>query len=327
MGGCLNRGGRVRIVEAMETIDDWTIWERWQYAIKPKSWPKLLVPMVLGQALGVLAAGAFDARALLLGIAFTIFDGLFIVLLNDWGDRDVDRIKRRMFPDGCSPKTVPDGILPADHLLIGGGLAGLAACVVAWLGASWLDRPGLGIAALVCLGIFVAYTLPPIRLNYRGGGEVLEAVGVGIALPWFNAYLQSGVTVSIDYLFLGGFALLSLASALASGLSDERSDEAGGKRTFTTMLGNRAVRRATDALLTWSILAWVVTALLHPGVPVWTVGPAALIIAQHKRRLRRVSPRATTDAFGPQKEFKLHLHRAIWYGALALSVALLLFHA
>ncbi len=308
----------------MEPIEEWTTWERWRYAIKPKSWPKLLVPMVLGQVLGVLAAGAFDVRALLLGLVFTVLDGLFIVLLNDWGDREVDRIKRRMFPDDCSPKTIPDGILPARHLLWAGGAAGVGAWLVGWLGSVWLDRPGLGIAALICLGIFAAYTLPPIRLNYRGGGEFLEALGVGFALPWFGAYAQSGVAVSIDYAFLGGFLLLSLGSALASGLSDERSDQAGGKTTFTTLLGNAAVRRATDALLTWSILAWVAAALLHPGVPVWAAGPAALIVAQHKRRLRRVSPRAVTDAFAAQKEFKLHLHRAVWYGALALSATLFL---
>jgi 1,4-dihydroxy-2-naphthoate octaprenyltransferase/chlorophyll synthase len=308
----------------MKPIEEWTTSQRWRYAIKPKSWPKLLVPMLLGQALGIVAAGQISFSALLFGLAFTILDGLYIVLLNDWGDREVDRLKRRMFPEGCSPKTIPDGILPARHLLVAGSLAGVGAIGVSVIAAVVLGRPGLGFAAIACLGIFAGYTLPPIQLNYRGGGEVLEALGVGIALPWVNAYLQSGVAMSLDYFFLAGFLLLSLASALASGLSDERSDRAGGKRTCTTMLGNASVRRATDALLTWSIVAWAVAAFIHPDVPVWAVGPAALIVAQHKRRLRRVSPKAVTDAFDAHREFKLHLHRAIWYGALALAVTLLL---
>ena len=40
--------------------------------------------------------------------------------------------------------------------------------------------------------VFVAYTLPPLRLNYRGGGELLEMLGVGLALPLYNVYLQAG---------------------------------------------------------------------------------------------------------------------------------------
>ena len=70
-------------------------WRRWVYAAKPASWPKLLVPSLLGQGLGVAATGHLDVAALLLGLVFSVFDLLFIVFLNDWGDRDVDRIKRR----------------------------------------------------------------------------------------------------------------------------------------------------------------------------------------------------------------------------------------
>ena len=64
--------------------------------------------------------------------------------------------------------------------------------------------------------------------------------GVGIALPVFNLYIQAGTIPRHVWPWIAGFACLSLASAVASGLSDEESDRAGGKRTFASTFGNRA---------------------------------------------------------------------------------------
>src|SRR5690606_26441979 len=144
------------------------------------------------------------------------------VLLNDWGDQEVDRVKRAMFPSS-SKKTIPDGVLPAPLVLLVGALAGVGAALVALAGEISLDRPWLTVAALAAMGLFVAYTLPPLRLNYRGGGELLEALGVGVVLPWINAYAQSGRALAPGLIVLPGFAVLSLSSAIASGISDERS--------------------------------------------------------------------------------------------------------
>lgn len=306
-----------------ELARDWSTARRWRHAIKPGSWPKLLVPMALGQVMGVVASGQVSLAGLVLGFAFTILDGIFIVTLNDWGDARVDRIKRQMFPDGCSPKTIPDGILPAGALLRAGLLAGAGAALVGAIGELWLGRPGLFAAALGCLSIFVAYSLPPLQLNYRGGGELLEALGVGAALPLLHAYLQSGVAWAPPYELVLGFVWLSLASALASGLSDERSDARGGKTTFTTLWGNAAAREAAEWALPIGLACWLITALRHPSmVPLWGVVAAAGAVGWAMTRLLLVSPLAVTDAFGAIRLYKLHLHRAIWYGALTLSAAM-----
>ncbi|MDQ3033745.1 MAG: prenyltransferase, partial [Myxococcota bacterium] len=175
--------------------------QRWAFALKPASWPKLLVPMLLGQAIGIDASGRLSIAGLVLGVAFTVLHAAFVVLMNDWGDQHVDRVKRSMFP-GSSKKTIPDAILPSRVLLAVGALAGLGAVAVALLGEIALGRPWLTVGAVLAVAIFVAYTLPPLRLNYRGGGELLEALGVGIVLPWINAYAQSGRLVAPALLVL-----------------------------------------------------------------------------------------------------------------------------
>ncbi|MCK6548849.1 prenyltransferase [Myxococcota bacterium] len=296
---------------------------RWWYALKPASWPKLLVPAALGQALGVASTDAPSWAALLFGALFTVFDLVFIVLLNDWGDRDVDAIKRRMFPDGCSPKTIPDGILPARHLLLGGLAAGAAAITVAVIAEHVLARPGLGLFGAGAIALFLAYTFPPIALNYRGGGELLELAGVGVVLPALHVFLQSGVVFAPAPMTLVAFASLSLASALASGLSDEESDRAGGKRTFTTAFGNTHVRQAIELATGAGALAFAL-AVITEGVfvPPWGTIAAAIVVGAKLRALRAISPEARTNAFAAQARYKGALHEAIWGGTsiVALSV-------
>ena len=146
---------------------------RWVYALKPASWPKLLVPAMFGQILGATRVEGLDLAAVGWGLAFTVFGIGFIVLLNDWGDRDVDVIKRNMFPDGGSPKTIPDRILDSRAVGVAGLLLGGATLLVAAGAEVALQRPAAFEAGLASMLVFVAYTLPPVRLNYRGGGEIL----------------------------------------------------------------------------------------------------------------------------------------------------------
>jgi 1,4-dihydroxy-2-naphthoate octaprenyltransferase/chlorophyll synthase len=307
-----------------------TIWarvtpaERWRFALKPASWPKLLVPMALGQAIGIDATGRLSLGGLAVGAAFTLLDLAFVVLLNDWGDQDVDRIKRTMFP-ATSKKTIPDGVLPSRAVLAAGAIAGALAVAVAVAGEVALGRSGFALGALAALGIFAAYTLPPLRLNYRGGGELLEALGVGVVLPWLNAYAQSGDAAPPGLVVLPGFAILALASAVASGLADERSDRRGGKRTVVTMVGNRLARRTVEVLALAGGVAWVVTGWVDvrgvAAIPIW--GAAGVALLSWSAMWQR-SEAATTDAFDAQREYKAALHRLVWESSLFLAGGLAL---
>jgi 1,4-dihydroxy-2-naphthoate octaprenyltransferase/chlorophyll synthase len=295
------------------------------YALKPKSWPKLLVAAVLGQTLGVIAADGFDPLGWVLGFAFTVFDLAFVVLLNDFGDREVDALKRRMFPESGSPKTIPDRILEPRSVLelgLGAGAMALSVGVVAEvLGA----RPGAMLAAAACLGVFVLYTLPPVRLNYRGGGELLEMLGVGFALPWFNMYLQSGIAVPDVLGWLPGFALLALASALASGLADEHSDRLGGKVTFAVLFGPARVRAAVEGMYIGAILVWAAMGKLAPHLAGWwTTAGAVIVMSWLHRELARAGRALDVDEPAGITRYKTALHRGVWWGTTVLAATLVI---
>ena len=295
--------------------------ERWLYALKPGSWPKLLVAALLGQAMGIAAAGRVDLGALLAGFTFTMLHLSFVVLINDWGDQEVDALKRRLFPQLSSPKTIVDGILEPRSVLLAGIGAGAIAGGVALGAQIWLERPGLALGGVVCMLLFWAYTLPPLRLNYRGGGELLEMLGVGFALPWWNAYLQSGDASPPGMVVLPGYMLLAFASALASGLSDEPSDRLGGKRTFTVLFGATAVRQAVEGLVIGAMIVWTLLPLLAPGtVSGLVLAPVIVVMATEFVDLREAGASAEVEGYVGIARYKEALHDCIWRGTAVLAL-------
>lgn len=310
-----------------------SLFARWRFALKPASWPKLLVPTLLGQSLGfyyVLDRADLDGLSFEplswpgvgIGIGFTLCLLVCIVTLNDVGDHEIDAKKRKMFPKS-SKKTIPDGVLSRRSLAIVGIAAGAAAIGIMVASTLWLEREHAWVFGLVCIAIFATYTFPPIRLNYRGGGEALEMVGVGVALPLTQAYLQSGQlwprgSTSI----LGGYALLSLASAIASGLSDERSDRAGGKRTVASRHGNRAARFAVEGAMAGGAVYWIAVGAWVQSEFAWTLVPASVVVVFFLWSVFVHSKRAKTDAFAAQRRYKGYLHRGIWAAGLVVTVLL-----
>ena len=299
---------------------------RFMYALKPASWPKLLVPATVGQVLGAMSVGTWSWGGAAVGLGFTAMALVYVVLLNDWFDARVDAIKRQMFPDAGAPKTIPAGILHPQTVLLAGLGAGLCAAAIALCGEIVVDRPGLGLASVGALGLLLLYSAPPLRLNDHGSGELVEAVGVGAVLPWLAAYAQSGEPLPVELLLvLPGLVALALASAVASGLADEESDRAGGKATLTTRLGNAGARDVIEysvlaAALLWAFAARAGQSWLSP----FGFTAALAVLVWQWRTVVTISPYAMTNAFTEIGRYKQALHRAIWGSALVLALALAL---
>lgn len=296
--------------------------QRWLYALKPASWAKVLAPAALGVALAVSHPEARIGEGLLLAALHALATVSFLVTTNDWADQRVDAIKRRRFPDGCSPKTIPDGILPARALGAASLLtAALMVALGAFAGARHASLQPL-LFSVLGIGALAAYSLPPLKLNYRGGGELLEAGGIGLGMPIAAASFLFPLPLRGALLWLlGGLFFTALSSAIASGLSDEESDREGGKRTLTTALGNPAARMLSLASLAVGGLVWFV-AHLNATLPRETALPLLILIGFGLQAQGRSSA-AVTGAFAAQAAFKQSLHRAIWGSTLAWALLLL----
>ncbi len=299
--------------------------ERVWFSLKPGSWPKLLLPCALGQALGVATLGRVSWMGMVLGVMHAVCLAATIAWLNDWSDRDVDGIKRRMFPERGGQKTIHDRALTAHTVLLFGLGAGATCLSVGVLAAMlWGSLVPLAGAAL-CVGVFVAYSFQPLRMNYRGGGELFEMIGVGLLLPLYNGFLQAGTLDLAGLDVLPGHAVLALSSALASTIADEPSDRVGGKATFATMFGGHAVARVLPGVVATGVALWMAVPVIVVGVSrIWVVLPALIVAVPEVLDLWRQRVRDWTTNMMALAEAKQTLHHLIWRATFILAFTVFL---
>ena len=161
-------------------------------------------------------------------------------LLNDYADYQADLRHANKYPElldrafvvGCCSTAV--------------ARAGLLSCLGTLLSAGglwYMGRPHVLLLAAVGLLLLWAYSFAPLRLNYRGGGELLEAAGLGGVMPLIG---YATLRVEWDYeelLLLVPIFLYGLIGALVSGLKHEPADRDNGKKTLTVWVGSGRVRR------------------------------------------------------------------------------------
>jgi 1,4-dihydroxy-2-naphthoate octaprenyltransferase len=136
---------------------------------------------------------------------------------------------------------------------------------------------------LAGIALLWMYSFPPVKLSYRGGGEFLQMLGVGVVLPIVGFYAQSGTIMDFP---MEAFAVIlptQLACAMGTSIPDYQSDKASNKRTSTVLLGVFKVRTAIIVLNLVSIgafflLTWQHMASLRHTGPLVAVALVALVL-------------------------------------------------
>jgi 1,4-dihydroxy-2-naphthoate octaprenyltransferase len=247
-------------------------WTAWVQAARPLAAANVAVPLIVGQALAYAAHGRFSWSLFgIIGLLGTL-DQLFIVFANDFADRDADALNPSPTLVSGGSRVIQEGKLPADALrkaawLMLGAMLVLAIVVALIHARWWLPVLVLGGAAILW-----AYSFPPLRLSYRGYGELLQGLGVGVVLPIIGYYVQAGSFDALPWLGLLPSFLLAYVSNLLTALPDYPGDRAANKRTYPVRFGQFLARRHALELLAIAVgFGWLVV----PNLPWWGV---ALII-------------------------------------------------
>ena len=172
--------------------------------LKLKAMPKLLIPCVFGQWVGFASKvnnEGFLWLSLLLGITLTVLNLYYILLLNDYADIHVDLIKKKDYKTAGIKFLSYIDVFSKEKTLYLGCCCGFFFFLISMLAHVFLSFDYLIYLSLLSLLLLFLYSYYPFKLNYRGGGEILEAFGVGIVIPWINAYLQSHEILNINYVF------------------------------------------------------------------------------------------------------------------------------
>ena len=213
----------------------------WIQASRLSSQSYIFLPILLGQAYWVFMGNRIDWFAFVLIQLFGLFNQLYIVYSNDYADYDDD--KKNSMPtmfSGGSRVLVNNLLHPKDLKTAGLIMAFLClACgLVFTLLYKYFYMIPLVIFALLLLWL---YSFKPVRLSYRGGGEILQALGTALVLPLLGFYAQSGSIVSFPWKILLVVVPTSFACAVATAVPDAPADAAYNKNTVPVAIGlNRA---------------------------------------------------------------------------------------
>lgn len=221
-------------------------WRAWLKAARPLAHGNIAPPILLGAALAFADSHRFDVWMAAFAHAFGILDHLVIVFANDYADRDADRLNTAptMFSGGS--RVLVDGLLRPRSLAIAAIVCALLLLSISALGF-FVERPLLPFLALVALLLLHAYSFAPLRLAYRGHGEILQGLGVGFVLPLVGYYAQSGELASAPFAVLAPLVVLGIASNILTALPDAPADRAAHKRSWPVRRGEDRAR--SDALL------------------------------------------------------------------------------
>jgi 1,4-dihydroxy-2-naphthoate polyprenyltransferase len=190
-----------------------------------------------GSLWAVLMGAPVYLSRIFLGYLVLLPAHLSISYSNDYFDVDVDKYDKPTIFSGGSGVLVDNPGLrnPAKWIAITLILCSLALGIVFQILYSF----PIWFLGIVLLGNLLSwfYSAPPIRLAYRGLGELSMAVSIGLLIPGFGYLVTSGQINMDGLLFIIPLTLYGLAFILNVEIPDMESDRLGNKRTWVARKG------------------------------------------------------------------------------------------
>jgi len=287
--------------------------QAWLMAIRPKTLPAAVSPVVVATAL----AAADDRLALGPALA-ALVAALLLQIGSNLANDYFDHVKGADGADRLGPTRVTAaGLLPPQAVRLGMVLAlGVAALIGVYLIAvgGW-PILAIGMAALLAA---VAYTGGPRPFGYLGLGDFFVFLFFG-PVAVCGAYYVQTLTLTRDALWASlPMGALITAILVVNNLRDVDTDRRAGKMTLAVRWGRGGVRREYVALLA---VAYAVPVIMAVGsLSPWLLLPLVTL----PRALRLVQTiRTSTD--GPTLNAALaDTARLTLLAAVALSLGVLL---
>lgn len=215
------------------------VWRRvspWLQALRLQFYPMTFIAYWLGAAIHT---GPIDWRVFALGYAVLFALEAATVFINDLVDAPSDRDNRFWGPFNGGSRVIQEGKLTPSALYVGTGTASALsaigfACLVWLAGFSAGFVATYGLLAVLAIG----YTLPPLKLSWRGLGEIDVALTHSLLVMLAGLSAQGGAITTAEAWLFGAPLLLSiLPSIILSGIPDHSADQAVGKQTIAVRTG------------------------------------------------------------------------------------------
>ena len=203
-----------------------------------------LVPVFLGLAIAARHA-PFDWFAAILAVLGGCLAHLAVNVTNDIFDTlsgaDAANVNPTQFSGGS--RVLHYGLLSLRELTMWAAILYLGAVAIGL--ALLAIRPSLALLGIGAAGVLIglAYTAPPLKLVYRGLGEIAVAAGFG-PIMLLGAYVAETGRLAWEPLVASlPVAILIALILYVNEIPDRRGDAVAGKRTLVVRLDQVAVER------------------------------------------------------------------------------------
>ncbi len=240
----------------------------WIRAMRAPFFQAVIIPAVLGTAVAWYETGTFLGGYFVLVLLGVVFLNAGTNLANDYFDHrsGADAANKAPTPFSGGSRVIQEGLI-APGRICAASLLFFVLAVLVGLGLIYLR--GWPILAFGSVGLLSGYfyTSPPIRLGYRGFGELLAGVNAGPLVVCGAYYVQAG-TISPGALVASMPVGLLIAAVLyINELPDHDADKAAGKKTIIVIMGKEKAARGFYLLMP---SAYVVIALaIAVGIVPW----------------------------------------------------------
>ena len=276
------------------------------------------VPVGLGILIAA-AHGSFDAVSAVLTLVGASFVHLGLNIANDVFDTTQGADDANVTPTKFSggSRVIQYGLvsLPGMAAASAGFYVAAAAIGLVLLAL----RGSLALLVIGILGFIVSlgYTAPPLKLVYRGVGEVAVALGFG-PLMLVGAYVVQtrGELAAEPFVASIPIGLLVALILYVNEIPDRRSDRHAGKRTLPVRLSPQAVIRGYDVAAAAAYVA-VVVGVLAGALPIPTL--AILLTVPLARRVHEGLRPHYDNPYGLMAVMGVNIQLHLYAGLLLLA--------
>ena len=289
----------------------------WLLSFSPVTLTSAFSSVTLGAALAWYDTGRLNVILYLVTLGGLLAAQAGVNLIHDYHDyrTGVDQLYRS---SGFSHRLHPIldlGLSPSSVVAAGYALTAAALGAAAYLALV----VGIPILVLGAIGLFLgaAYSVPPLKLHYRGLGELVAALAMGPLVVWGSYAVQVGSLSRVYPLLVGtpngAFVFLIL---MGSGALEVEASRAVGKKTVVLLLGARRTKYAALAAVAIMYAALAASALLG-YLPLISIASLALL----PWTLRLVDPLLS----GSEEEVRRRWRelRRLWAGPFSVRLVLL----
>lgn len=186
--------------------------------------------------------GGFDGAALIWSLIALLPVTFSIHYANEYADFETDSLTQPTAFSGGSG-ALPAGLLPRSWALHAAWLMLILGLSLGLIGVMLrlLSPAAFFILMIGAVGGWM-YSLPPLKLAWRGWGELDNALLGGMALPVYGYATQTGSIDLTIILISLPFTTLVFINLLATTWADRDADAAAGKFTLATQLSIKKLR-------------------------------------------------------------------------------------